>query len=72
MHYRLKELPRQKQVSLAVYDIQGRQIAVLAGGVLGAGRHSFAFDASHLSSGVYVYRLIAGDRHLARKMLLVR
>ena len=66
------ELPRPEQVSLSVYDIQGRLVAELANGVLGSGRHSFAFDASRLSSGVYVYRLIAGDRHLARKMMLVK
>ncbi|MFO8029259.1 MAG: glycoside hydrolase family 3 N-terminal domain-containing protein [Cyclonatronaceae bacterium] len=66
------ELPRQKQVSLAVYDIQGRRVAELANGILGAGRHSFAFDASRLSSGVYVYRLVAGERQITQKMLLVK
>ena len=66
------ELPRQAQVRLTVYDIQGRRIRELANGVYGAGRHDVTFDAGGLASGVYIYRLHAGDRQITRKMLLMR
>ncbi len=66
------ELLRHKQVRLTVYDIQGRQIRELANGMYGAGRHRVDFDARSLSSGVYIYRLAAGDRQITRKMMLMR
>ncbi len=44
-------------VNLAVYDIQGRQVADLVNGWRDAGVHEVAFDGSSLASGVYIYRL---------------
>ena len=66
------ELPRQAQVRLTVYDIQGRRISELAKDVYGSGRHDVTFDAAGLASGVYIYRLQAGDRQITRKMMLMR
>ncbi|HTY00875.1 MAG TPA: glycosyl hydrolase family 18 protein [Bacteroidota bacterium] len=59
-------------VRLVVYDLLGREIAVLANGRYPAGRYTFAFDATNLSSGVYLYRLTAGAHSAVRKMLVLR
>jgi hypothetical protein len=47
-------------VKLAVYDVLGRQVAVLVNERKNAGVHEVKFDAAGLSSGVYLYRLRAG------------
>jgi hypothetical protein len=57
---------------LAVYDITGREIAVLVDGVMPAGEHRVSFDASALASGVYLYALTGGGRTLTRKMTVVK
>ncbi len=59
-------------VRLAVYDVLGRQVAVLADGNVPAGSHQIRFDAANLASGVYVYRLEAGGRVFTRTLLLVK
>jgi hypothetical protein len=48
-------------VTLKVFDILGREVAMLVNGNLGAGSYTTTFDASHLSSGVYLYQLKVGD-----------
>ena len=60
------------EVRLAVYDMLGRQVAVLVNGKKEPGMHTVTFDASGLSSGVYFYRLVAGSHVQARKMIYVR
>ncbi len=60
------------KVRLAVYDMLGREVAVLANGRYPAGRYSFTFDGANLASGVYLYRLTAGSYSAVRKMLLIR
>ncbi len=60
------------KVRLAVYDVLGREVAVLANGGYPAGRYSFTFDGANLASGVYFYRLTAGSFSAVQKMLLVR
>ncbi|MEM1042156.1 MAG: agmatine deiminase family protein [Bacteroidota bacterium] len=57
---------------LAVYDVLGREVAVVLDGPVEAGTHRAAFDASGLAAGVYVYRLILGDTVQAGRMTLVR
>lgn len=59
-------------VRLVVYDMTGREVAVLVDRAIGAGIHEVGFAAPHLASGAYVYRLQAGAHVEARKMLLVR
>jgi len=66
------ELPQQQQVSLRVYDILGREVAQLVNEVRSAGMHTITFDASRLSSGVYLYRLEAGNTSFTRRMMLVK
>lgn len=59
-------------VRLAVYDVLGREVAVLASGLYPAGKYQFSFDGTNLSSGEYFYRLTAGNYTAVRKMTLVR
>ena len=59
-------------MKLAVYDLLGREVAVLVDEPRAPGRYQVTFDASRLASGVYVYRLVGGSTVLARKMILAR
>jgi hypothetical protein len=59
-------------VRLVVYDVLGREVAVLASGRYPPGRYSFTFDGANMASGVYFYRLMAGLYSAERKMVLVR
>ncbi len=73
------ELSRSSIVRLSIYDLLGREAALLVDGKQEAGVHEVVFDArlpggqgSGLSSGVYVYRLAAGTAVQSRKLLLLR
>ena len=66
------ELPISSEVDLRVYDLLGRPVSLIVHETKNAGFHETKFDASGLSSGVYVYTLKAGDFVLSRKMLLLR
>jgi len=59
-------------ISLSVYDITGRYVATLVNETVQAGNHSVIFDASGLSSGVYIYRLSAGNAVLTRRLTLLK
>jgi len=65
-------LPVQSQVRIEVYNLMGQRIATLVNGVESAGFHTVNFDASNLSSGLYIYRLQAGEFVETRKMMLVK
>ena len=66
------ELPESAEVNLAVYDMLGRKVATLVNENIQAGSHQVTFDASNLSSGVYVYQLEAGATVLTRKLTVVK
>ncbi len=59
-------------VRLVVYDILGREIAVLLNERKAPGSYSVEFDGSKIASGIYFYRLTAGALNLTRKMVLMR
>lgn len=65
-------LPESIDVTLAVYDMIGRRIATLVDSRQNAGAHHVSFDASNISSGVYFYRLTAGNEMRIRKMTLIK
>ena len=65
-------LPKAGNVSLVVYDILGRKVTELVNGDLTAGYHTINFNASDLSSGVYFYRLQAGDFVSVKKLMLLK
>jgi hypothetical protein len=59
-------------VSLIVYDLLGREVAVLVNEKKALGSYEVTFDGSNLASGVYFYRMTAGDFVQTRKILLIR
>lgn len=65
-------LPSTSLVQLKVYDILGREIIVLFDGILNSGKHSLIFDGTKLASGVYFYKLSAGNFSTIKKMLLTK
>lgn len=66
------DLPQAGAVRLAVYDVLGREVALLVDGYLPAGRHEAVFEAAQLPSGVYVYRMETAGRTFTRTMLLLK
>ncbi len=66
------ELPRTERVRLSVYDLLGREVAVLMDGFSSAGRHAIEFDGARLPSGTYFYHIETSGRILVGKMMLVR
>jgi hypothetical protein len=59
--------------TLKVQDtVGGQEVASLATGMMSAGRYTYTFDARNLSSGLYFYRLSAGEYHMVMKMMLVK
>ncbi len=65
-------LPHRSAVSLIVYNTLGQKVAILAEGEQEAGYHEVRFDGTGLASGVYVYRLRAGEYAAAKRFLLIR
>ena len=67
------QLPGIAKVSLAVYDVLGRKVSVLIDGQpMSAGHHVVRFDGSDLASGMYFYRLTAGEFSEVGKMVLMK
>ncbi|MEO8513476.1 MAG: T9SS type A sorting domain-containing protein [Ignavibacteria bacterium] len=62
----------QPLVRLSLFDIVGREVAVLANENLSPGNYSIDFDASSLSTGTYFYRLTAGEFSQTNKMVLIK
>jgi len=65
-------LPQSSNINLTVYDVVGRQIAVLINGQMASGRHSVTFNASNLPSGMYLYRLTTPTGFITQKMILMK
>lgn len=65
-------IPKSGIVKLTVYDAAGREAAVLIKGELEAGTFNYDFDASHLASGIYFYKLESGEFTQTKKMALVK
>jgi len=70
-------LPEAGQVTLAVYNILGQQVAIVAEGLFSAGPHEVVWDGTDdsgvpVSSGVYLYRIQTGQFSETRKMLLMK
>ena len=66
------DLPKEAQVTLKIYDVLGREVATLVNTKQNAGFYQVRFDASRYASGVYVYRIIAGDFVQTKKMMLMK
>ena len=65
-------LPRSGLTEIIIFDIRGREIERLVNSRMAAGKYKVKWDASNVSSGIYFYRLQAGDFVQTRKMVLLK
>ena len=70
-------LPKESKVTLAIYDITGRMVKNLVDREMGAGNHTLRWDGKdqtgrEVTSGIYFYRLKAGDFTQTNKMVVLR
>ena len=65
-------IPRSGEVSLKIYNLLGEEVASLVDGHQPTGEYQTEWDASNISSGIYFYRLQAGDFVKTRKMVLLK
>jgi len=65
-------LPQNNFVSLKVYDMSGKEIKTLISSLLSTGEYKYTFEGSGLSSGMYIYKLSAGDFTETRRMTLIK
>lgn len=66
------DLPVTSAVRLEVFDILGRRMAIVVNEVLHAGTHTYLFDASTASSGMYIARMRVADEIFLQKLVLVK
>ena len=65
-------IPATTHVTLEIFDIQGRRVATLVDDMHNSGFYTVTFEASDLASGLYLYRIRAGDFSRTKKMILVK
>jgi len=65
-------IPTTSDVNLSVYNMLGQKVATLVSEELSAGNHSVTWNASQVSSGVYFYKLTAGDNSETHALLLIK
>ena len=65
-------VPADTKVTLKILDILGREVTTLVDEEVTAGKHKVIFDASSLSSGIYIYQLRTNDKIITRKMMLLK
>lgn len=63
-------IPQPEKVTLRVFDILGREVAELVNEQKETGTYTIKFDASNLTSGIYLYQIKAGDYSMTRKLIL--
>jgi hypothetical protein len=64
-------LPAEEHVLLEVFDATGRKVQTLANGIYGPGSHTVGVEAKQLESGLYSYRLQAGESRAIKQMLIL-
>ena len=65
-------VPEDGMVQVAVFDINGRMVAELINGYITAGTYPVTWNASDLSSGIYMLHMISGDFSTLQKMMLIK
>ena len=65
-------LAKTSDISIKVYSLTGKLVETIYTGSKPAGEYSITWDASHLSSGVYFYKLVSGSNVMTRKMMLIK
>lgn len=66
------ELDLEADISLKIFDLSGREVAILSSGISKSGKHNVTWDASGVPSGIYLCRLESGERVRTLKLTLVR
>ncbi|TFB09631.1 T9SS type A sorting domain-containing protein, partial [Candidatus Marinimicrobia bacterium MT.SAG.2] len=66
------ELPEASEASLVIYNLRGEEIARLVDGQQQAGYHKVIWNASNVASGVYFYRLQAGNFVQTKKVMVLK
>jgi hypothetical protein len=66
------ELPEPGEIHLAVYNLRGERVAELVNGYRDGGMHQVTWNASNLSSGIYIFRLEAGQTTSISKVVFTR
>jgi hypothetical protein len=65
-------VPEQSNVVLKIYDVLGSEVANLVNETLDAGNYTVNFDASQFASGMYIYKITAGNFTTSKKMMLMK
>jgi hypothetical protein len=65
-------IPVVSDVSLSIYNLQGREVSTLISGYMDAGYHSVVWDADSHASGVYFVKMVAGEFVNTQKLMLVK
>lgn len=65
-------IPKGETVKLVVYDAAGKEVKTLVNGYKDAGTYEVTFDASKLATGIYMYKITAGEFSSVKKMVLVK
>jgi flagellar hook assembly protein FlgD len=65
-------LPQASDVKLTIYNALGQKVAELVNSTLGAGSHSFEWNASNVASGMYFYELNTSNFSSVKKMMLLK
>lgn len=65
-------IPKSTRVRIDVFNMLGQRVTTLVNRVQNAGNHLVTFDASHLSSGLYIYRLSLPEKSITKKMILLK
>jgi hypothetical protein len=65
-------LPARSNVIVKVYNVLGREVATLVNGEMPAGNHKIVFNASDLASGIYLYKIQAGNFMAVKKLMLLK
>ncbi|NNG27829.1 MAG: T9SS type A sorting domain-containing protein [Ignavibacteriaceae bacterium] len=65
-------MPQAGFVTLKIYDMLGNEVNILVNEIKSGGSHSVTFEGGKLTSGIYIYRLQAGNFTETNKMLLLK
>ena len=65
-------VPVAGRFNVTVYDVIGREVAILMDNEVSAGNYKVTFDASRLASGIYIYRLVGNNVNITKKMMLIK
>ena len=65
-------VPVASQIRIEIYNALGQKVEELVNGYIAAGYHEVSFSASKYASGIYIYRMVAGNYQEIKKMMLIK